>query len=612
MKKVLLIGLLGATALLSAPRWLHAQVPTPFPAATPLVSEKKAVLQPPDDEVMGTILGIGFQGLNVYKEEVAQDIVGVDPGEVLTREKLENAINNLRNWGVFVTVEVLVEHDGGSVRLTFQVLEGFLIKDVTIHGNYPLLEGKVRRTLFLIPGQIYDKSKLPEQLDRLDRLYEQEGYFGTSVLAIEDYDETHREVTIEIKIQKGKTYRLRDIDIRGNTTLDPSRIRSIIFTFSHYKPRQLKKDLGKIKDIYRNKGFVRARVRLDGETYDYDTRKVDIDVGVKQGKRVFVSFEGNDHYFDKALRKQITIFEDGDFDDFEMQASQSKLVRFYKERGYEEVKVEVSREKLDSENYLVTFKILEGPQRVIKTIDFVGNQDVESGKLKEIIQTKEDSLGDNGYYLPALFEEDLKQIESYYKKEGWLDAKVANWDRSFNQFGDRIILTVTIDEKARARVQNLHIDGLPPERKQEAWEKLGCRPGEPYSPERLDEDIQYILLNLSNHGYPYARIDKQAVNTQGNLWDLRLDVDLGTHVTIGRVLFVGNALTKEKTLRRNLRFKEGSEFSAANIFQSQLNLRRLGAFDGVSIETLGLANKNSVINTVVRLQEKKTKIIDVE
>lgn len=590
----------------------HAQIATPIPIPANEAATKPQAIEYNADEIMGSILKIGFQGLNVNPEDIARDIAGLQVGEVLTREKLENAINNLRKWGVFVNVEVLVEYDEGGVGLTFEVVEGYLIKDVTIRGNYPLLEGKVRRTLFLIPGQIYDKSKLPEQLDRLDRLYEQEGYFGTTVLAIEDYDEKNREVTIEIKIEKGKTYRLRDQDVTGNTALNPKRISTIIFTYSHYKPRQIKKDLNKIKGLYRDKGFVRARVRLEGESYDYDARKVDIQVAIRQGKRVFVSFEGNDHFFDKVLKKNITIFEDGDFDDFEIAASRSKLERFYKEHGYVEVKVEASREKIDEGNYLITFRIIEGPQRRVGEIEFEGNHDIKDSSLKDKIQTKEKGIGESGYYLPELFIEDLKQIENYYHQEGWIDAKIEKWERGFNLVGDRVLLTVNIDENARARVKNLRIEGLPEKVKTEIWEKLSCRPGEPYSPQRFDEDVQFTLLTLSNHGYPYAKIEKKADKAEGSLWDLGMDVDLGIHVTIGRILFVGNALTKESTIRKNLRFKEGSEFSAKNILQSQLNLRRLGAFDGVNIETLGLSNKEPVVHTVVRLQERKSKIIDVE
>lgn len=584
--------------------------PPPVPLApAPPPTEKTA---PEPDSIMGSVASVKFDGLHYYSDDVARDIVGLEIGEVLTRNKLENAINNLRKWGVFVKVEALVEYDDDKVNLTFDVPEGYVIKDVKLRGNYPLLESRVRRTLFLIPGQIYDKAKLPEQLDRLDRIYEQEGYFDTTALAIEDYDEQNREVTIELKIEKGKTYRLRKTEVEGNTALDDRRIKTIIFTYSHYKPRQIKKDMDKIKGIYRKKGFVRARVRLEGETYDYDARKVDIEVAIRQGKRVFVFFEGNEHYFDKELRKAITIYEDGDFDDFEVEISRGKLVKFYQERGYAEVKVEAKREKIDNECYRVTFNIIEGPQRRIKEIIFKGNKNLDSGKLKDLMRTKENSVGDKGVYLGPLFLEDLKLITDYYAKEGWLDAKVLDWNRSFNEVGDKILLTIEIDEGERSKVKDLHIEGLPEKLKTELWPKLISRPGEPYSPSRLDEDAQYMLIVLSNNGYPYAKIDKVTQRLAGADWDVKLDVDTGVHVTIGRVLFVGNSLTKEKTMRRNMRFKEGSEFSTEKILQSQLNLRRLGAFDAVGIETLGISDQSPIVHTVVRLQEKKSKIIDLE
>ncbi|HEX5034999.1 MAG TPA: POTRA domain-containing protein, partial [bacterium] len=374
----------------------------------------------------------------------------------------------------------------------------------------------------------------------------------------------------------------------------------------------IKKDLDKIQGLYRKKGYVRARVRLEGESYDYDSRKVDVEVAVRQGKRVFVVFEGNEHYFDKELRKAITIYEDGDFDDFEVEISRGKLVKFYQERGYAEVKVEAERKKLDDENYRVTFRILEGPQRRIKAIQFQGNNEVDGDKLRDLMRTKENAIGDKGVYLGPLFQEDLKLITDYYAKLGWLDAKVLGWDRGFNAVGDKIILTIDLEEGARSKVKDLTIDGMPEKLKADVWPKLLSRPGEPYSPSRLDEDAQYMLIVLSNNGYPYAKIDKDVKRLEGADWDVKLNVDPGVHVTIGRVLFVGNALTKEKTLRRNMRFKEGSEFSTEKILQSQLNLRRLGAFDAVGIETLGLTDRNPVVHAVVRLQEKKSKIIDFE
>src|SRR5690606_34414997 len=52
--------------------------------------------------------------------------------------------------------------------------------------------------------------------------------------------------------------------------------------------------------------------------------------------------------------------------------------------------------------------------------------------------------------------------------------------------------------------------------------------------------------------------------------------------------------------------------STQQILQSQLNLRRLGIFDAVAVETLGLTSLREEVNVVVRVQEKKDKVLDFE
>jgi outer membrane protein insertion porin family len=545
-------------------------------------------------------------------EDLVRAVTAWETGETFTREKLENTINDLKDWGVFSEAEVLVEFEGNEVSLTYELKEGFIIKDVTIKGNYPLLDSVVRRALFLNAGQVYDPAKLPEQVDRLDKLYDKEGYFQSTVFAIEEYNEAKREVTLNFKIQKGQTYRTRNINIEGNTGLKPKKIRGIIYTFSHYKPRALKKNLEKIQNLYKKKGWVRARVRLAGESYDYDAHKVDLDIAVRQGKRVFVRFLGNDHFMTRVLRKQITVFEDGDFDDYELEASAKRLTQFYQARGYENALVTFEREKLDEENVLVTFNIQEGQQTRVKKIEFSGNTQITDEDLRKIMLSREEGMFEKGYFLKPLVDQDMKLLDDYFQKEGYLDSSVSSWEKEYNEFGDKTILTVNIVEKPRALVNELEVKGLDGAEEKEILPDLILQPGLPYSPSKLEQDVILLQLRLSNVGYPYAEVKSHAENVRDNLWDVSLTVDKGEKVKIGNVLFVGNSLTKEGTIRRNLRFKQGDDFSAQKILQSQINLRRLGIFDGVAIEPLGLANKEKTIHPVVRVQEKKSKIVDLQ
>ena len=567
------------------------------------------------EEVLGTIQAVNFQGLHDIDAVLVADVNGMERGESFTYRKLENSINTLKRWGVFSKVDVLVEYEDDEVTLNYLLEEGFIIKDITIHGNYPLLEGAARRSLFLNAGQIYDPSKLPDQIDRLDKLYNKEGYFDNSVIALEDYNEAKREVTLKFYIQKGKTYYIRNANIKGNTALYPRRVRTIIFTYSHYKPRKIKRDMEKIRELYRDKGYVRARVRLEGENFDEEMHQVDLDLAMRQGKRIFVKFEGNDHFFDRTLKEQITLYEEGDFDDYELDASRHKLINFYKLRGYEDVAVQYAREKLNDDEYLITFKIAEGHSRRIKKIKFEGNQNIDDDRLHELILSKENAIGEEGYYFQPLLDQDLKLIEELYKSEGFLDVQVGQWKKEYNEFGDKVLLTLKIDEKPRAIVENFKVEGLETlnaEQQARILRGMVIAPGRAYSSTHLEQDLQVMAARLANRGYPYAKIDREVQNTHDHFWDVKIKVNLGTQVKIGHVLIVGNSLTRESTIRKNLRFKGGDLFSATRLLQSQINLRKLGIFDGVNIEALGLANQEETVHVRIQLQEKKSKITDLE
>jgi outer membrane protein insertion porin family len=69
--------------------------------------------------------------------------------------------------------------------------------------------------------------------------------------------------------------------------------------------------------------------------------------------------------------------------------------------------------------------------------------------------------------------------------------------------------------------------------------------------------------------------------------------------------------TKASTIAAALRFKEGDLFNPQKILESQTPLRKLNVFDAVSLETLGLKGKEDVVHVVVRMEERKHKLIDL-
>ncbi|MCB1215112.1 MAG: hypothetical protein KDK66_06515, partial [Deltaproteobacteria bacterium] len=95
------------------------------------------------------LVEVKVEGLESLSKDLVLEVLGWKIGQEFSLKRLENSLKDLRKWGRFVDSKVLLESDGSQVWLTYQLEEGFLIKEVNIHGNYHLLEKQIKRVLFL-------------------------------------------------------------------------------------------------------------------------------------------------------------------------------------------------------------------------------------------------------------------------------------------------------------------------------------------------------------------------------------------------------------------------------------------------------------------------------
>src|SRR4030095_15962184 len=233
-------------------------------------------------------------------------------GDEFSREKMEDAIYDLRKWGVFKNVEVILKHEGGQVDLIFQLDDAYIIKDVEILGNYPILEKRIQRAIFLSRGDIFEEERVPEQITRLIEFYEKEGYQNTVVFIEQAKDERSRMVTLRIRIHKGRGFRIGEVTIEGNTVFKDQRLKNKISSFFDFKLNRVKKDLKDMEGVYRDEGYLRARARLKGVVFNEKKRIVDLTIEIREGKKIDLIFEGNERIFSKKLKKIVSISDTGD------------------------------------------------------------------------------------------------------------------------------------------------------------------------------------------------------------------------------------------------------------------------------------------------------------
>jgi outer membrane protein insertion porin family len=135
---------------------------------------------------------------------------------------------------------------------------------------------------------------------------------------------------------------------------------------------------------------------------------------------------------------------------------------------------------------------------------------------------------------------------------------------------------------------------------------LETKAGTLFSRSRVGKDLFAIGDVYKDRGFAYANISPQTqVDEKQRLIDLTFDVQPGLKCRFEKIEVVGNDKTRDKVVRRELRFYEGESFSGAAMRVSKGRVMSLGFFETVEITTKKGSAEDLIVATV-EVKEKAT------
>src|SRR5205823_3044087 len=177
----------------------------------------------------------------------------------------------------------------------------------------------------------------------------------------------------------------------------------------------LQKGRQKISDIYQSRGFTDVTVDFRTEPIDESkgTARViyTVNEGVK-GAVKLIEFEGNQHFSDRVLRKQMKtrgkslfsfVDKSGRLDEAQFQQDLDKVKEFYQSKGYIDVEVKELRRERKKGPLLITIGVAEGTQYHVGKLTFSGYKQTTEQKLRALMKMKEGAI-----YSPKQLHEDAK------------------------------------------------------------------------------------------------------------------------------------------------------------------------------------------------------------
>jgi len=309
---------------------------------------------------------------------------------------------------------------------------------------------------------------------------------------------------------------LNEIQIDGATRISPKKLRKNLGVKLNTPLREedLEKGRQKIVETYQAHGFNDVDVTVHVEPIDATrgtSRAVyTVNEGIK-GSVTSVRFEGNAHFSDRVLRKQMktrqkTIFafvdKSGRLDETQLQDDLQKIREFYQNHGYVDVAVrDVRKERKSGGALQIVIVVDEGPQYHVGKISFVGYKATNEQKLRALLKMKEGDV-----YSAKAIKDDAKAMADAYGSGGYVDLTVI--PESSPARGGLIDLTYRIEEGQRSYVERINIIGNTRTKDKVIRREVLIAPGDVFNTVRVETSKK----RLENLGY-FSKVDTFPVDT---------------------------------------------------------------------------------------------------
>ena len=190
---------------------------------------------------------------------------------------------------------------------------------------------------------------------------------------------------------------------------------------------------------------------------------------------------------------------------------------------------------------------------------------------------------------------DSLRVLSLWHDGGFLDARIDSIER--RRAGGTVDVRIRIAGGYPAVVESLRVENQTPGIPSSPEASISMPAGGRFSKEAIESEIESVLGDLENSGYPFARIVVQRVNVRRendtSRVDVVLGVDRGPLVRVSQVRITGNTTTKDYVISRAIRLEENEVYRSDLAPTIRRRLEQLQLFSSVSDPQLYLTESSA-------------------
>ena len=410
---------------------------------------------------------------------------------------------------------------------------------------------------------------------------------------------------LPVIVSAQESERVSKVEVTGNERVDTAVITNNIKTKAGdgYSLDKIREDM---KNIYKT-GFF-SDVQID--IRDAEKGKAVTFVVIERPPVKSILVSGNKKIKTDDLVDKVKVKTGAVLNIEKVKESMDEIRKLYSGKGYYAARVTYEIDYGEKYDATVTFVIDEPQLSYVKKIAFTGNKHFKDSTLKGYMQTKEKGIFSwftgSGILDEDVLGQDRRNLEAFYHDKGYTKVQVGVPDIKISKDGKSITITTAIEEGVVHKVGTIEFAGDVIVPREELLKKIKTKPGELFRTTVFYEDVLTITDIYQDMGYAFAEVSPTTmIDDDNHIVNATFNITKNQEVYFNRINIVGNTRTRDKVIRRELKFAEGDRFSITGIKDSKKKLKNTTFFKDTDFKVLKTDDPKKV-NIDLNVEEKPT------
>ena len=325
-----------------------------------------------------------------------------------------------------------------------------------------------------------------------------------------------------------------------------------------------------------------------------------------------LKLSGNDKLKEDDIREAVALREGRIVSLRKITEGREIILALASEKGLVGTEVEYEIEPRGDGVVDVVYKIDEGEKKYIKEVELIGNNKVETKKIKKNMYSKPkyffSFITKRGLFKIEEIKRDSDRIKAVYIDNGYLDVKVSEPGIRYDEEKDGYVVSFSIEEGVEYKVSEITFSGELTEDEDEIRPELGLTPGAVFSSFVLQADIGKIADFYGDKGYAFANVTPDVrLDKKDSLVIINYSIEKGGEIYVRNINILDNSRTRDHVIRRELSLQEQNLYSVSKLRAARYEVGRLGYFeDNVEVVTHRVEGTEDLLDVDIKVEERPT------